>query len=123
MWTEIALWWPQRRVLVCGDALGTAPYYLAPNDRLGVHPFLRFLPPQRLGGLEPAHVLVGHGEGIHEQAERRARGSARDLEPPHPALARQSGLARGQAPSFLRRASVGAQYAFRAPGELPIGPA
>jgi hypothetical protein len=68
MWTEIALWWPQRRVLVCGDALGTAPYYLAPNDRLGVHPFLRFLPPQRLGGLEPAHVLVGHGEGVHEQA-------------------------------------------------------
>ena len=38
LWTEIALWWPERRVLVCGDALGTAPYYLAPRERLGVHP-------------------------------------------------------------------------------------
>ena len=68
MWTEIALWWPQRRVLVCGDALGTAPYYCAKRERLGVHPFLRFVPPQRLGGLEPSHILVGHGEGIHERA-------------------------------------------------------
>jgi len=68
LWTEIALWWPERRVLVCGDALGTAPYYLARGERLGVHPFLRLLPPERLGGLEPAHILVGHGEGIHEDA-------------------------------------------------------
>ena len=68
MWTEIALWWPEHRVLVCGDALGTAPYYRTASERLAVHPLLRFLPPQRLGGLEPAHILVGHGEGIHERA-------------------------------------------------------
>jgi hypothetical protein len=68
LWTEIALWWPERRVLVCGDALGTAPYYLAPKERLGVHPVLRLVPPQRLGGLEPRQILVGHGEGIHEDA-------------------------------------------------------
>jgi hypothetical protein len=68
LWTEIALWWPERRVVVCGDALGTAPYYLAPGERLGVHPFLRLLPPQRLGGLEPLHVLCGHGEGVHLDA-------------------------------------------------------
>lgn len=67
LWTEIALWWPERRVLVCGDALGTAPYFLAPRERLGVHPFLRLVPPS-LGGLEPRHILVGHGEGIHEDA-------------------------------------------------------
>jgi hypothetical protein len=67
-WKEIALWWQERQVLVCGDALGTAPYYLAPRERLGVHPLLRLVPPQRLGGLEPAHVLVGHGEGVHEDA-------------------------------------------------------
>ena len=68
LWTEIALWWPERRVIVCGDALGTAPYFRAPNERLAVHPFLRLVPPQRLGGLEPAHILVGHGEGIHDHA-------------------------------------------------------
>lgn len=68
LWTEIALWWPERRVLTCGDALGTASYFLAPNERLGVHPFLRLVPPSPLGGLEPRHILVGHGEGIHEDA-------------------------------------------------------
>ena len=68
LWTEIALWWPERRVLVCGDALGTVPYFLAPSERRAVHPFLRLVPPQRLGGLEPLHILVGHGEGVHERA-------------------------------------------------------
>jgi len=67
-WNEVALWWQERQVLVCGDALGTAPYYLASRERLAVHPFLRAVPPQRLGGLEPAHVLCGHGEGVHEDA-------------------------------------------------------
>lgn len=64
-WHELALWFREQRTLVCGDALGTASYYRAPGDRLAVHPFLRLLPPRRLGKLEPLHVLVGHGEGIH----------------------------------------------------------
>ena len=64
-WAEIALWWPERAILVCADALGTLGYFLAPGERLGVHPFLRVRPPRRLAGLEPRHVLVGHGEGIH----------------------------------------------------------
>jgi hypothetical protein len=67
-WAEIAFWWRERQVLVCGDALGTAPYYLAPGERLGVHPLLRLVPPRQLVRLEPAHVLCGHGEGIHEDA-------------------------------------------------------
>jgi len=67
-WQEIALWWQERQVLVCADALGTAPYYLAPGEALAVHPVLRLFPPQRLGGLEPAHVFCGHGEGVHEDA-------------------------------------------------------
>ena len=67
-WQEIAIWWQERHVLLCADAVGTAPYYLAPGERLGVSPVLRLFPPQRLGGLEPAHVLCGHGEGVHERA-------------------------------------------------------
>jgi hypothetical protein len=67
-WKEIALWWQERQLLLCGDALGTAPFYLARGERLAVHPLLRLFPPQRLGGLEPAHVLSGHGEGVDEQA-------------------------------------------------------
>jgi hypothetical protein len=65
LWHEVALWWPERRVLVCGDALGTVPYFLAPGERLGVHPLLRMTPPRALGAFDPRHVLVGHGEGVH----------------------------------------------------------
>lgn len=67
-WREVALWWRERRVLVCGDALGTIGYFLSPGDRLGVHPLLRLVPPRRLAPLDPEHVLVGHGEGIHDDA-------------------------------------------------------
>jgi hypothetical protein len=65
-WAEVALWWPQARVLVCADALGTVPYFRAGDEPVGVHPFLRLLrPPRRLRGLGPEHLLVGHGEGLH----------------------------------------------------------
>jgi hypothetical protein len=64
-WNEIALWWPERRVLVCADALGTAPFFRAGDEPVGVHPMLRFAPPRALVGLGPEHVLVGHGEGLH----------------------------------------------------------
>jgi hypothetical protein len=65
-WKEVALWWHEGRVLVCGDALGTASYFRAAGEALAVHPFLRLLPPRAMAGaLSPRHVLCGHGEGIH----------------------------------------------------------
>ena len=67
-WNEVALWWPERRVLVVADALGTARYFRAGDERLGVHPLLRPIPPRRLGRLAPDRFLTGHGEGIHEGA-------------------------------------------------------
>jgi hypothetical protein len=68
-WQEVALWWPERRVLVSADALGTVPHYFAlGRERLGVHPLLRLTPPRHLGRFEPEHVLVGHGAGVHEGA-------------------------------------------------------
>jgi hypothetical protein len=72
-WREVALWWSAPRVLVCGDALGAAPYFRAPGERLGVHPLLRLVPPRRLAALEPLHVLGGHGEGLHEDAAAAVR--------------------------------------------------
>jgi hypothetical protein len=80
-WREVAVWWPDERVLVCGDALGTAPYFRAPGDNLAVHPLLRLRPPRSLAALEPAHVLCGHGEGMHcddaAEAVRQALRTAR----------------------------------------------
>jgi glyoxylase-like metal-dependent hydrolase (beta-lactamase superfamily II) len=64
-WREVAVFFPDERVLVAGDALGTASYFRAPGERLAVHPALRLFPPRRLGGLDPLHVLCGHGEGVH----------------------------------------------------------
>ena len=80
-WREVALWWPERRTLVCGDALGTVGYFLAPGEPLGVHPLLRLNPPRRLRDLPAEHVLCGHGAGRHGAATadelRRAVATAR----------------------------------------------
>jgi hypothetical protein len=64
-WREAALWWPDRRTLVVGDALGTLRYFRAPGEELGVHPLLRLTPPRSLRGLPVEHVLCGHGGGVH----------------------------------------------------------
>ncbi|HZC28909.1 MAG TPA: hypothetical protein VE269_04150 [Gaiellaceae bacterium] len=81
LWREVALWWPERRVLVVGDALGTVGYFVAPGERLGVHPLLRPMPPRRqLGHVTPEIVLCGHGEGVlHDGGEsfREALSTAR----------------------------------------------
>lgn len=67
-WREIALWFPQLATLVVAEAVGTAQFYRAPQDRVGVSPALRLLPPRRLLAFQPEHLLVGHGEGIHDDA-------------------------------------------------------
>jgi hypothetical protein len=64
-WREIALWFADERILVCGDALGSLGYFRARDEPFGVHPFLRLVPPKKLAGLEPEHVLFGHGPGFH----------------------------------------------------------
>jgi hypothetical protein len=67
-WREAALWWQEQAVLVCADALGTASYFCAPGESLGVHPLLRPNPPRaplRAVAVRPRHVLCGHGAGIH----------------------------------------------------------
>ncbi len=74
VWQEVALWWPEPRVLVCADALGTVPHYFAlGGERLGVHPLLRLTPPRQLAQVEPRHVLCGHGAGVHEDAAKAVR--------------------------------------------------
>jgi hypothetical protein len=84
-WTEVAVWVPLRQTLVCADALGTAPYFLAGDERLGVHPLLRLKPPRVLGRYEPQHVLCGHGVGVHgpetPEALREALRTARSRLP------------------------------------------
>lgn len=64
---EVALWWDEQRLLACGDALGTARYYRAGDERLAVHPLLRPRPPRFF--VQPDVILCGHGPGVFEDAE------------------------------------------------------
>lgn len=72
-WREVAAWFPEHRTLVSADAVGTSPHYLARGERLAVAPLLRWRPPRELLAYEPEHVLVGHGEGVHEDAAAALR--------------------------------------------------
>ncbi len=68
-WRETALWWPERRTLIVGEAVGTVRYFRAPGRAMGVHPLLRiYRPPSVLLGFEPEHILCGHGRGLHSGA-------------------------------------------------------
>lgn len=71
-WQEVALWWPERGILVCADALGTIPFFRAGDEPAGLHPFLRLRRPRALAGLGVEHLLVGHGEGIHGETAAAA---------------------------------------------------
>jgi len=73
LWSEVALWFPEQRTLAVAEVLGTAQFFRAPDERVGVEPLLRFTPPRRLLGFEPDHLLVGHGEGVHEDAAAAIR--------------------------------------------------
>ena len=70
-WREVALWWQDRRVLVCADALGTAAYFVARGERLAVHPLLRLRPPRL--DVQPEVILCGHGPGVFAGADTALR--------------------------------------------------
>jgi hypothetical protein len=63
-WREVALWFPAERILVCGDAVGSASYFRAKGEWIGVHPLLRPWPPKALAHFEPRQLVLGHGEGL-----------------------------------------------------------
>jgi hypothetical protein len=66
-WREVALWWRDERVLVCAEAYGTAAFYRAGDERLGVHPLLRLRPPRL--DVHPDVILCGHGPGVFDDAD------------------------------------------------------
>jgi hypothetical protein len=65
LWNEVVLWCPAERILVVPEAVGTAPYFRAGDERVGIHPMLRLTPPRKLAGFDPEHLLTGHGTGMH----------------------------------------------------------
>jgi hypothetical protein len=64
---EAALW--DGESLVVAESVGTADYFLAPGERLGVSLLQRPTPPRdALTGLVPERVLPGHGAGVATDA-------------------------------------------------------
>jgi hypothetical protein len=76
-WQEVAL--EAGGTLYVPEAVGTVPYYCAPDEPLGVHPMLRPFPPRAaLGGLSPERLRVGHGAGIATDATAALRTALRN---------------------------------------------
>lgn len=68
-WQEVGLYNPETETLVVPESVGTATYFLAADERLGVHPMLRLTPPRSaLADVRPERILVGHGRGILSDA-------------------------------------------------------
>lgn len=73
-WQEVGFYNEVDGTLLVPEAVGTSDYFLAPGERLGVHPMLRLFPPERaFSGVSPERVLVGHGEGVAENASSALR--------------------------------------------------
>ncbi len=73
-WQEIGFYHPKLETLVVPEALGTVSYFCTEGEQLGVHPMLRLTPPKRpFRGLTPKRILVGHGEGVSENATAALR--------------------------------------------------
>lgn len=68
VWHEAVLYSDETGVLVVPESLGTAPYFRVGEERVGVHPMLRAMPPKKLARLSPDHLLCGHGAGLHVDA-------------------------------------------------------
>lgn len=86
VWREAYLYRPEDETLVVGDALGTASYFLTPDERVGVHPMLRLLPPRELAEHDVERVLVGHGEGVTDGAADAVRDTVRNSRRRAPSL-------------------------------------
>ncbi|MFA1612226.1 hypothetical protein [Halobellus rubicundus] len=73
-WQEVGFVHPEDGTLLVPEAVGTASFFCAPGERLGIHPVLRPLPPRRaLRGHDPERVLVGHGAGVTTDAAATLR--------------------------------------------------
>jgi len=68
LWDEVFLYDDRSDTLVIPDSMATVDYSLVGDERLGLQWFRRPQPPKQLHGLEPARILVGHGQGVTTDA-------------------------------------------------------
>lgn len=66
--TEVALYHRQHRALYVPEALGSSATYVVRGEPLGVHPVSRLRLPRVLLEFDADRILVGHGDGVSENA-------------------------------------------------------
>jgi len=69
LWQEAVMFAEHDHTLVVPEAIGTAEYFRTGDRPLGVHPALRIKPPRKLRRFDPERIVVGHGAGVHTDAE------------------------------------------------------
>jgi glyoxylase-like metal-dependent hydrolase (beta-lactamase superfamily II) len=73
---HLALWWPERRVLIAGDAIATWPAEDAGWPGFNLDPEAHEQSLRRMASLEPLVVGVGHGDPLLERAPDRVHALA-----------------------------------------------
>lgn len=69
-WSEALAYRESDQTLYVPETLGTAPLYTVGAEQLGVYFLCRLVPPlSLLTDTSPERILVGHGEGIFENAK------------------------------------------------------
>jgi hypothetical protein len=69
MWQEAIAYREDDRTLIIPDIIGSATGYTVTGEQLGVVLPCRLIPPRAtLGQYEPERILLGHGEGVFENA-------------------------------------------------------
>lgn len=69
LWREAIAYNETDGTVIVPESLGTASGYTVKDERIGVPTILRLFPPRKqLEDVEPECILVGHGEGIFEDA-------------------------------------------------------
>ena len=75
-WTEGIAYRRSDATMYVPDLLGTAPPYLAGDERLAIYLLVRPVPPtDAFAGLAPKRILVGHGQGISPDAAAALAGA------------------------------------------------
>ena len=69
-WSEAICYFEFHDTLYVPDTLGTVEAFTVGDERIGLELARRLDPPRRLRTYEPDRVLVGHGEGVLEDATR-----------------------------------------------------
>ena len=73
-WSEAIAYRGFDETLYVPDVLGTAPLFTVGEERLGMYLLCRFTPPRAVfEELSPQRILVGHGQGIFENASPALR--------------------------------------------------